>query len=106
MSEDEIRTIVRVTIEELKRSGILKPYNETAYAEASEMLRAYFSGDSDERIETALKHLERDPYYKILPLYYDYGYTIEKIAEHFEVEVSTIVRNKKRLCLAIYAEVT
>lgn len=100
---DFIKEIVRQTVEELKRSGILKNDNELAYAEITSVLTAYYNeGESDPVITAALKDLEHDTYYKIIPLYFSYNYTIIKIAEVFGVEVSTIVRNKKRLCLAIY----
>lgn len=101
--KDLIKAIVRETIEELKRSGILKSFNELAYAEVTSVLTSYYKdGQTDTIVRNALKELESDIYYKIIPLYFDYNYTIEKIAEVFDVEVSTIRRNKKRLCLAIY----
>lgn len=106
MDEKQIQMIVRLTIEELKRSGILKNYNELAYSEISSVLAAYYDdGETDTAITKALHSIESDPYYKIIPLYFRYSYTIEKIAEVFDVEVSTITRNKKRLCLAIYNEI-
>lgn len=98
-----IKEIVRQTVEELKRSGILKNDTALSYAEITSVLSAYYNdGEADPVIRTALKDLENDTYYKIIPLYFSYNYTIEKIAEVFDVEVSTIYRNKKRLCLAIY----
>lgn len=103
MDKELIKQIVKETIEELKRSGMLKSYSETAYAEISTILKAYYSdGEIDSEISKALKGIESDPYYKIIPLFFSYEYTIEKIAEVFDVEISTIVRNKKRLCLKIY----
>ena len=103
MDEKLIKLIVKETIEELKRSGILKSFNELAYSEITAILKAYYDeGETDSVITMALNDIESDPYYKIIPLYFRYNYTIEKIAEVFEVEISTITRNKKRLCLAIY----
>lgn len=103
MEREEIRQIVRETIDELKRSGILRSYNEMAYAEVTSVLNAYYDdGECDTAVTEALRKIEGDTYYKIIPLYFSYGYTIERIAEVFGVEVSTITRNKKRLCLAIY----
>lgn len=98
-----IREIVRETVEELKRSGILKSLNEFAYAEVTSILTSYYNdGESDPVIRKALEEIESDTYYKIIPLYFDYKYTLEKIAEVFDVDVTTITRNKKRLCLAVY----
>lgn len=103
MEREEIKLIVKETIEELKRSGILRSYNELAYAEVTSVLTAYYDdGECDAAVTEALRTIEDDTYYKIIPLYFRYRYTIEKIAEVFGVEVSTITRNKKRLCLAIY----
>lgn len=103
MEREEIKLIVKETIEELKRSGILRSYNELAYAEVTSVLTAYYEGgESDTAVTEAIKGIEGDTYYKIIPLYFSYGYTIERIAEVFGVEISTITRNKKRLCLAIY----
>lgn len=98
-----IREIVRETVEELKRSGILKTINEFAYAEVTSILTSYYKdGQSDPVIRKALEDIETDTYYNIIPLYFDYNYTLEKIAEVLDVDVTTISRNKKRLCLAVY----
>ena len=53
-------------------------------------------------LKAALEAIEGDPYAKIIPLYFDYDYKIEELAEQFDCEISTISRNKKRLSLAIY----
>lgn len=98
-----IAEIVRMTVAELQRAGMLKDSNASAYTEANEILRHYYdSGEKDEAVRGALAKLERDQYAKILPLYYGYGYTIDEIADDFGVETSTISRNKKRLCLEVF----
>lgn len=98
-----IREVIRETILELKKGGLLRDANDIAYSEANALLRGYYrQGESDKAIADALKKVQADPYFKIIPLYFSYGYTIEDIAEVFDVEVSTISRNKKRLCLAVY----
>lgn len=48
-------------------------------------------------IESALKTLEKDPYYEIIKLKYFDGETREEIADYYGVDVSTISRNKNRL---------
>lgn len=107
MTHKEIKQIVRLTIDELKRQGFFRNNNELAYAEISSVLTAYYKdGEKDEAVAEALRQLSADPYFRIIPLYYDYGYTIDKLAELFNVEVSTITRNKKRLCLQIYSAIT
>lgn len=82
---------------------MLKNVDDSAYSEVSSMLAAYYDGgEQDSQIRAAVDGLKGDLYYKVLPLYFGYKYTIEQIAEEFGVEVSTIVRNKKRLCLLVY----
>ena len=103
MTEEEVRMVVRITIEELKRGGLLKDFTDIAYTEAASLLQAYYDGgESDPIVSKAIQEQKEDPYFKIIPLYFSYGYTIEGLAELFKVEVSTVKRNKKRLCLAIY----
>lgn len=82
---------------------MLKSVDELAYSDVSGLLAAYYDGgEQDTQIRAAVEGLKGDYYYKVLPLYFGYKYTIEQIAEEFGVEVSTIVRNKKRLCLQVY----
>lgn len=98
-----VQAIVLETIKELKRNGLLKSATDSAYHEATAMLRRHYKNNEDNAaIAAALKEIEQDPYFKIIPLYFNYGYTIEEIAEVFDVEISTISRNKKRLSLEIY----
>lgn len=101
-----IREIVSETIRELKRTGLLKSVSDLAYVEVSELLKGYYDdGERDRTITDALTAIRDDSYFKIIPLYFSYGYTIERIAEVFDVEISTITRNKKRLCLDVWARI-
>lgn len=103
MDEQTIRNIVQATITELIKGGLLKSADDLAYAEIKTILTAYYNGGEREaEIRNAIEALRDDPYYKIIPLNFGYGYTLEQIAEALEVETTTIVRNKKRLCLSIY----
>lgn len=98
-----IREIVNETIKELMRNGMLKSVSDMAYSEITDILKGYYdTGETDKSISKVLEAVSGDPYFKIIPLYFSYGYTIEEIAEAFDVEISTISRNKKRLCLDIY----
>lgn len=102
MTEKEVREIVIATINELKRNGLLQT-GDGAYAEITELLKAYYDGgERDASVKAALEIIEGDKYAKIIPLYYGYGYTIEQLAEVLNVETSTVTRNKKRLCLKLY----
>lgn len=107
MTEEEraalIRQTVRETMEELKREGLLKDAQSAAYSDAIELLRQYYrDGKRDAAITYAIRGLRFDPYYAIIEQYFERRRTNEQIAERMGVELSTIVRNKKRLCLAIY----
>lgn len=48
-------------------------------------------------IDDALNGISDDPYYNIIPMKYFTGCTREDIAEHFDVDVKTVSRNKNRL---------
>lgn len=48
-------------------------------------------------IDAALDSLEDDPYFDIIRMKYFEGSTREEIAEYFDVDASTISRNKNRL---------
>lgn len=48
-------------------------------------------------IDAVLESIKDDPYFEIIRMKYFEGKTREEIAEHFDVDVSTISRNKNRL---------
>lgn len=103
MKDEEVKKIIIEVIEELAKREMLKPSNSIAYSDISDRLYDFYeAGAKDYDIQTALKEIERDSYYKIIPLYFSELNTIEQIAEKFNVEISTITRNKKRLCLQIH----
>lgn len=103
MKNEDIRKIIIEVLEELADREMLKPFNAGAYADISDRLYSYYdSGAKDYDVQTALKEIESDPYFQIIPLYFSELKTIETIAEMFDVEISTITRNKKRLCLQVY----
>lgn len=102
VDRDEVKNIVAETIRQLKREGLLKSASDITYHEISARLRQYYKdGETDPEVTEALGRLAEDDYFNILPLYFRYGYTIEGVAETFGVEVSTIVRNKKRISLKL-----
>lgn len=103
MTESEVKQIVKETINELRKQGLLK---DARYTEAAEMLtRFYADGETDLVIRSALKTISSDQYFKLIPLAYDYGYSNNQLAEVFGVDVTTVKRNKKRLCLQILSAV-
>ena len=102
MENELIQKIVKATIAELKKSGMLKSSDDIAYREISDVLRSFYHGDRQPKVRQALQTIEDDPYFEIIPLYFQQHQTIEKIAEILDVEVSTVTRNKKRLCLLVH----
>lgn len=107
MGEDEIRKLieqtVRKTIDEMRRKGLVRDTQETAYSEASKRLFDYYEcGMKDEEVSKALDDLYDDRYFDIIPLYFAKRQTIEQIAERYDVDTSTIVRNKKKLCIEVF----
>ena len=102
---DDIKTIVQEVIRELMKEGLLVRSEDVAYRDISTSLYRYFdrwNPSQDESIRIALESVRTDMYFEIIPMYYQEGLTIEQIAEHLNVDTSTVVRNKKRLCLEVY----
>ena len=110
MTDEEIKNYIDIavqkTIKEYKKNGILKDNGAAAYADVSEILSSYYKGGKSEMsITYAIQGQRFDPYYRIIQMYFEAGKTIAEIAEELNVDTSTIVKNKKRLCLAIYNEI-
>lgn len=97
------RAAAKMAVQEFKSSGALKDPKTIIYRDISTKLLDYYRHENfDQNLEDALNKLKKDMYFDIIPLYYCTGNTIENIAEGYDVEVSTITRNKKRLCIEIY----
>ncbi len=110
MTDDEIKRYIdmaiRRTVSECKRSGLLLEEKSVAYKDAAELISAYYrDGKADIEITYAIQGLRFDPYYRIIDMYFGDGLTNEDIADAMGCAVSTIMRNKRRLCLKIYDEV-
>ena len=106
MTQKEIETIIkqtaRATIEELKAAGAIDQ-NGMIYKDVEKLLRDYYKHDKDNaQLERILQEIKTDSYFDIIPLFYYSGNTIEHIASLYDVDTSTIARNKKRLCFKIY----
>lgn len=104
--EAYIDLAIEKTINRYKKDGLLKELNIVAYSSISTLLFDYYSLNmEDEAITKAIEECRQCSYFDIIPLYYQQGYTNEDIAEYYGVDVSTIVRNKKKLCLRIYEKI-
>ena len=102
MTPEQIREVVRITIDELTKRKLLDIENYQTVLRAVEVnLYKYFE-TNDNSLTHVLNLLSDDPYIDIIYLQYRDGKTLEWIAEYFNKDVSTIKRNKKRLVLNIY----
>lgn len=98
-----IDMVVEKTVATLKNNGMLKEPDERNYADISYILTDYYqNGQNVPKIERALNSVKGDDYFEIIPYYYGDGMKIDSIAKVMGVDTSTIVRNKKRLCMLIY----
>lgn len=102
MTEEEIKKVVAMTVKAMKKEGMTKEINEVMFEEMSKRLYYHFNEGYSEDIAKVLNEIKTDYYYSIIPMYYGKRMTHEAIAEKMNVEVSTITRNKKRLCIEIY----
>lgn len=72
--------------------------DETLEMRISELKQISVKAKSQIRlVKSALKKIENDKYYDIIPMYYFEEKTIEEIAEECEWAVGTVSKHKKRL---------
>ena len=101
--QELVKGTVVETVKELRKNGLLKRSDDVAYSEISERLFEYYRNpDRDKAMTEALAKIEGDYYFEILPQFYRSKVTIDWIAEGYHCEVSTITRNKRRLCLKLF----
>lgn len=106
MTPEQIREIVRMTVEELTQRKLLE-INKINYSAMLQVVDKYLYGFFSSRsskggVGHILNRLSDDPYIDIIFLQYRDAKTLEWIAEYLGVDVSTIKRNKKRLITKIY----
>lgn len=106
MDETEVKKIVRQTIKELMKQELLKDAIGIAYKEISDRLQKFYApfAAEDNELADAIDQLKGDKYRHILWMFYRDGYTVEEIAEKLNVDVRTVSRNKKRLCIDLYSK--
>lgn len=101
MRVDEIREIVKLTINELLNGDTDDTYQKAKIIVEYE-LKTFFNSDSNNDIGKILNHLMTDDYIDIIFLYYRDGKTLEYIADYYNKDTTTIIRNRKRLIMEIY----
>lgn len=111
MNEAEIKSIINDTantvVLKMKMAGLIRDGRKTAIEKTEELLRNYpiFKEITDQeytvklvaKIENALKDIEDDIYYDVIPMFYFHNETREYIAERFGCTETTVSRNKTRL---------
>ena len=101
MERDEVQAIVKMTIRELRRQGLLKDSYTVVLKDIEPVLREYFDKKNNKTIERFLVERSDDAYIDILYLHYRDNIAIGRIAEVLRKDISTIKRNKKRLIMAL-----
>lgn len=105
MTEEQIKKLVRITVDELTREQIMEEPKKTAIKKAERSLKRYFAGAKGyEYVGDILKTLADDEYIDIIYLRYEHKKTVEEIAEKCNKDASTIRRNNKRLLKKIYVQ--
>lgn len=101
MNDAEVKSVVAETLDQLLHGKMIKYNDLVVYERMSEKLRAHYKC-ADPLIDCALEQLRSHTYYGVLEMYYRDNMTLEEIAEHYYCDVSTIVRNKKYLCIKVF----
>lgn len=97
MNKKEIRIVVEETIAALRSEGLLK--SADSYSRVRDLLRrAGKTGIMDSDLSSVLDEIKDDYYFEVLRMNYFGGMTLEQIAEVYDKDVTTIARNKRRLC--------
>lgn len=102
MNPEQIREIVKITIEELMKQHIIEPENYQGMLRAVDRELYAFFDSKPTSIGYVLRQFSDDPYIDIIYLQYRDKKTMEWIAEHMGKDVSTIKRNKKRIVSGMY----
>lgn len=103
MTPEQIREVVKMTVDELTQRKLIKDEYPIILKIVERKLTDFFNNRGDGNgVSYALNQLIDDKYIDIIFLQYRDGKTVEWIAEAMNVEVRTILRNKKRLIYRIY----
>lgn len=101
VTPEQIREIVRITLDELTVRKQLNTYSSILQVVGARLDR-FFKGAKDSKLSSVLNQLSDDPYIDIIFFQFRDGKTLEWIAEYMERDDRTIKRNKKRLIISLY----
>lgn len=103
MTDADIKKVVNATIDSMLRKNMLRYNDNVILSSVGNILTRYYDSDmKDITIKDTLDKLSDHTYSDILAMYYRNHMTLEVIAEKYNVDVSTIRRNKRKLCLEFY----
>ena len=103
MTPEQIREIVKITLDELTQRKLIKNNYQNILRIVEKNLKDFFNNKGNTRkIGYILRQLSDDQYIDVIYYHYRDHRTLEYIAEALEKDVSTIKRNKRRLITAIY----
>ena len=103
MTPEQIREVVKITVDELTQRKLIKDDYQTILGVVEGKLTQFFNNRGDSNgVTYALNQLSDDTYIDVIFFQYRDGKTLEWIAEYMDKEVRTILRNKKRLITKIY----
>lgn len=118
MTQEYIDKIINDTVDKtilkLKMTGLLKDNRKTAFQKTEELLREYKNLKKDDsetvvkliaKLEMALIDIETEKYFEIIPMIYFENRTREEIAEHFNISVRTVIRQKIKMINQIKTKV-
>lgn len=118
MTQEYIDKIINDTVDKtilkLKMTGLLKDNRKTAFQKTEELLREYKNLKKDDsetvvkliaKLEMALIDIETKKYFEIIPMIYFENRTREEIAEHFNISVRTVIRQKIKMINQIKTKV-
>ena len=124
MSDEELTRLINETVHKtvdetiykLTTHRLLKDDQKTGIEKIEGLLRYYplakklnddkYAQRITAQLDKALSEIQDDPYYDIIIMYYMQNETRFKIADVFDVTVTTISRNKKRLIKELEKRIT
>jgi DNA-directed RNA polymerase specialized sigma subunit len=104
--EEIIEQAVERTVTRLMSDGVIRTDRKSVAQKTIDLLERYeqfklsdqpYTRKVVAQIDSALKMIQQDIYYQIIPMYYFEHLTIFEISENFHVSEKTITRNRKRL---------
>lgn len=106
-AKDLIDKTARKVVAELKRADLIKDNRLGSFKKTEKALYEYPTWKTEgggevteklvRKITNALEHIKGEPYYELIELKYFKGWSLEKIAEYFGVNVSVISKRRIKL---------